>query len=127
MNGGVLDEGLADAAVIVVVMMVMMIRAGHPVGRGPLEGHVLARGGFRGMLGARMQSRVSMIGEGAAGCSAVRESRSVRHGRGRGASPTHSRATEMTDAASAAAAMAAAATRSAAGMSASGAAARDAR
>ena len=55
-NGGVLDEGLANVVPLMVVMMMMMIRAGHSVGGRMLERDVLARGGFCGVLGACMLS-----------------------------------------------------------------------
>ena len=52
-NGGVLNEGLANVVPLMVVMM-MMIRAGHSVGGRMLERDVLARGGFCGVFGACM-------------------------------------------------------------------------
>ena len=120
-NGWIFKERFASK-VVRMMMVVMMIRTGHP-GRRMLEGNMLARDGLRGgMCGVRMRACVSMIGECAAtrectaGSASVCESGSVRTGRG--ASTAHSRAAKMTGASTTAVAAATAAARTAARMSA---------
>ena len=96
------------------MMVVMMIRTGHP-GRRMLQGNMLARDGLRGMLGACVRACVTVIGECASNGGSVRKgtvpntgpvckTSSVRTGRG--ASSAHSSAAKM--AASTATTMAAA-------------------
>jgi hypothetical protein len=131
-NGRVFEERFASK-VVVRMMVMMMIRAGHLEGR-MLERNVLAGDGLCGMCGVRMRACVSMIGECAAtrectaGSASVCESGSVRTRRG--ASTAHSRAAKMTGGSTTAVAAAtatAAPTRTAARMSAAAAGRRGAR
>ena len=122
-NGGVLEERFASKAVRMMMVVVMMIRSGHP-GRRMSERNMLARDGLCGRRGARTRACVPVIGECASNSGSVRKG-TVRDTAlvrktssvctGRGASPAHSPAAKM--AATAAAVPAAAAARSATGVS----------